>query len=602
MRVFLLVLAMSICISLLAFGTHIARSASGYQLAVQLETEQYRQPANYDPKQVRFRLTVTGYSNSTDIPACSQRFVGSINVDFEITMQNGSIVTLSATYQSETGFSWMWTWTPFISMADDLWILRVSKITSNPVASFTAVDNLHLIRKRSLLLAIHSDYYNKFTEDMPHFADIVGEAYEHMVSLTGVRTPLGVVLSTLYRCTVASETACYVAILTPRSDYSPFSEYMRNDAFIGMIFHEMTHSIMTSNNFVFSTLGSGGYRNWFDEGLADYMGSIEVPRYFGSRADEFLSRNFCEGYLVGSANVFSILLENKGNITNNKWRTTPDAGKLLQQADHPEFEAAGMLHYFEDNYRPDFVRYFYKYVNDWWKGLPPVYQSWSQVWTSQVDPYARDTILANLLSKAVCADLTPFWSGNLSFQLYGSSQLQTQVAPDVYNSYLSVVGDKSTFLSLQPAAARPGRNVTFLARLSDAEGNPLANQQVDFYVGSSYLDSNFTDTNGTAAVRSQAPATSLRIMVCYGGESGYTASLNQTNMKILNFADVNEDGKVNILDITIVAKAFGAHGPNIPNPGDPASQGWNQTADLNSDTRVNILDVTIVAKEFGKTT
>jgi hypothetical protein len=591
MRVFVFVLAVSMCISFLTYGTHSARAASGYQLAVELETEQYRQPANFDPHQVRFRLSVSAYSNSTDIPACSERFVGSINVDFEITMQNGSTIKLSAAYQSETGLSWMWTWTPFISMPDDLWILRVSKITANPVASFTAVDNLHLIRKRSLLLAIHSDYYDKFPEDMPHFAEIIGEAYEHMVSLTGVRTPSGVVLSTLYRCTVAYETACYVAIWGPRSDYSPFSEYMRNDAFITMIFHEMTHSIMTSNNFVFSTSGSGGYRNWFSEGLADYIGCIEVPDYFGSRAEEFLLRSYREGYLIGATNVFSILLENKGNITNNKWRTTPDAGKLLQQADHPEFEAAGMLHYFEENYRPDFVRYFYKYVNDLWNGLPPVYQSWSQVWTSQVDPYARDTIIANILSKALCADLTPFLSGNLSFQLYDSNQLQTQLAPDVYNSYLSVVGANSTFLSLQPAAARPGRNVTFLARLSDAEGNPLANQQVDFYVGSSYLDSDFTDSNGIAIVTSQAPATSLRIMACYGGKSGYTASLNQTKIKVLYFADLNEDGRVNIQDITIVAVAYKTK------PGDPK---WNAIADLDTNGEINIIDISTVAKDYGK--
>jgi hypothetical protein len=489
-------------------------------------------------------------------------------------------------------------------MTDDLWILRVSKITANPTAAFTAIDNLHLIRKRSLLLAIHSDYCSKFQEDMPHFAEIIGEAYEHMVSVTGVRTPLGVVLSTLYRCTVAGETACYVSMWTAnRSDYSPFSDYIRDDGrLFTTIFHEMTHSIMTSNDLVFSTMGSNGYRNWFSEGVADYMGCIEVLGYFGSRAEEFVSRSFCENYLVGSGNVFSILLENKGNITNNQWRTTPDAGRLLQEADHPEYEAAGMLHYFEENYRPDFIRYFYKYVKELWDGLPPVYQTWSQVWTPQVDPYARDTIIANLLSKAVCADLMPFLSGNLSFQLYSSNQLQTQVASDVYSSYISVIGDKSTFLSLKPLAARLGRNVTLAARLSDADGNPLADQKVDFYLGSSYLNSNFTDFNGTAIVTTQAPATSIRIMACYGGKSGYTSSLNQTNVKMLNFADVNEDGTVNIVDISTVARAFGAHGPNTPNPGDAASQNWNQIADLNSDNIVSIVDVAIVAKEFGKAT
>jgi hypothetical protein len=38
--------------------------------------------------------------------------------------------------------------------------------------------------------------------------------------------------------------------------------------------------------------------------------------------------------------------------------------------------------------------------------------------------------------------------------------------------------------------------------------------------------------------------------------------------------DLNVDGKVDILDITVVATAYGSHGPNIPNSGDPPSEKW----------------------------
>jgi hypothetical protein len=49
---------------------------------------------------------------------------------------------------------------------------------------------------------------------------------------------------------------------------------------------------------------------------------------------------------------------------------------------------------------------------------------------------------------------------------------------------------------------------------------------------------------------------------------------------------------VNILDIAIVAMAFGST-PEDPN--------WNTIADLNNDQVINILDISAVAFEFGKT-
>jgi len=63
---------------------------------------------------------------------------------------------------------------------------------------------------------------------------------------------------------------------------------------------------------------------------------------------------------------------------------------------------------------------------------------------------------------------------------------------------------------------------------------------------------------------------------------------------ILGFldTDLNQDGTVNILDISIVAIAFGST-PEDPN--------WNILADLNNDQIINILDISTIAMEFGKT-
>jgi hypothetical protein len=66
------------------------------------------------------------------------------------------------------------------------------------------------------------------------------------------------------------------------------------------------------------------------------------------------------------------------------------------------------------------------------------------------------------------------------------------------------------------------------------------------------------------------------------------------------YVDVNDDKKVNIIDISIVAKAFGSNGP-IESERIPASPNWNYEVDLNHDNAVNIIDISMVAKAFGKT-
>jgi len=56
--------------------------------------------------------------------------------------------------------------------------------------------------------------------------------------------------------------------------------------------------------------------------------------------------------------------------------------------------------------------------------------------------------------------------------------------------------------------------------------------------------------------------------------------------------DVNADTKVDILDLSIVSKAYGSTfgGPK-----------WNPCADVNDDGKVDILDTSMVSKNFGKT-
>jgi PKD repeat protein len=61
--------------------------------------------------------------------------------------------------------------------------------------------------------------------------------------------------------------------------------------------------------------------------------------------------------------------------------------------------------------------------------------------------------------------------------------------------------------------------------------------------------------------------------------------LNRTNPY-----DINNDGKVDMRDISIVARAFGAV---------PGSPNWDPRADLNGDGKVDMKDIAPVARAFG---
>jgi PKD repeat protein len=72
-------------------------------------------------------------------------------------------------------------------------------------------------------------------------------------------------------------------------------------------------------------------------------------------------------------------------------------------------------------------------------------------------------------------------------------------------------------------------------------------------------------------------------------------TLSNTTSKLVSIfyvTDLNIEGTVNIVDITIVASAYGST---------PGSAKWNEDADLNKDDAINIVDVALVAKDYGKT-
>jgi hypothetical protein len=138
---------------------------------------------------------------------------------------------------------------------------------------------------------------------------------------------------------------------------------------------------------------------------------------------------------------------------------------------------------------------------------------------------------------------------------------------------------------------------------TDAQGNPSVFALVMLVPGDNGQYSAFPDGNGTLAIITfkvmAVPATltmfplTLTDVVILDADYNtvpYRRLENATLMAPSKPQDLNGDGNVNILDMTIFAMAFGST---------PDSARWNAKADINRDGKVNILDGVIIAKAFG---
>jgi hypothetical protein len=65
------------------------------------------------------------------------------------------------------------------------------------------------------------------------------------------------------------------------------------------------------------------------------------------------------------------------------------------------------------------------------------------------------------------------------------------------------------------------------------------------------------------------------------------------NITVRLIGDVNGDGKVDLRDLALVARAFGST---------PASPNWNSAADINGDGVVNMKDLALIGRYFGRRT
>jgi PKD repeat protein len=175
------------------------------------------------------------------------------------------------------------------------------------------------------------------------------------------------------------------------------------------------------------------------------------------------------------------------------------------------------------------------------------------------------------------------------FLMVNASCINTQNVPQWTNASTTIeiyAPPYAEFESVPATKAYVDDNVTFNATNSYARGpsSTIVTYAWDFGDG----------TNTTT----EEPTTEHTFL----GIGNYTVTLNVTDNKELSgvntttisislFGDLNSDGNVNIVDITIVATAYGSNA---------GQSNWNPIADLNNDGVVNILDIAQVAVQYGK--
>lgn len=69
----------------------------------------------------------------------------------------------------------------------------------------------------------------------------------------------------------------------------------------------------------------------------------------------------------------------------------------------------------------------------------------------------------------------------------------------------------------------------------------------------------------------------------------FTLSVNRVNAVKL-VGDLNDDGKVDVKDIYLAAKAFGSIS---------GESRWNADADMNLDGQIDLMDIFVIASHFG---
>lgn len=148
------------------------------------------------------------------------------------------------------------------------------------------------------------------------------------------------------------------------------------------------------------------------------------------------------------------------------------------------------------------------------------------------------------------------------------------------------------------ASSNVSRNYNVIAR--DMSGNTMENVELTLHyqndtvmwngitdsLGKADFNVTFTDINYTNTLRLEAVKGNYSATMDVGFLSDTPVVLTMRY-----FADLNIDGTINIVDISIVAMAFGTK---------EGDENYNPIADLDGNNEINIIDISKVARHFGE--
>lgn len=154
---------------------------------------------------------------------------------------------------------------------------------------------------------------------------------------------------------------------------------------------------------------------------------------------------------------------------------------------------------------------------------------------------------------------------------------------DVANHSLVVVERPVADFVFTPKEPRVCNVVTFDASISDARGDEIVSYEWRF-------DDNSTPQFGVT-VTHRFPRMGQYIVSLNVTTRAGRWDVKSVTVKILpHIADLNEDGKVDILDLAIFGRAYGST---------PGGDRWSPRADLDGNGIVNIKDGAVIARSFN---
>jgi PKD repeat protein len=154
---------------------------------------------------------------------------------------------------------------------------------------------------------------------------------------------------------------------------------------------------------------------------------------------------------------------------------------------------------------------------------------------------------------------------------------------DAINHSLVVVEKPVAGFFFSPEKPRVCNVVTFNGSISDPRGGQIVSYEWMF-------EGNSTPQFGVAVTYRFSKMGDYFVSLSVTTGEGLSDIKNVTVKVLPHIADLNEDGKVDILDLAIFARAFGSI---------PGSDRWNPRADLDGNNIINILDGVVTARSYN---